>query len=189
MEEFQRKVEAFFSQLGVSGKKIQAFLESDQKDYRAFLLSKDKGVRKLGYQKDLRKVVRHRGLILPGVKLIIASITPEGNEVALAQASDTQVIFPSNEIKEWLYFHKATVESPTLAAYYTFYEIIGFKSDLDPELIYIGEETTTRVQENRDIIYDISFFYKVKVPYEVIQKVESKGKWKIFLLSDIEPIL
>lgn len=182
MGEFQRKVEVFFSELGVSGKKIQAFLESGKKDYRSFLIQK--GARKLGYQKDLRNTVRHRGLILPGVKLIIASTTPDGGEVALAQERDNQVIFPSDEIKEWLYFSKTAIESPTLAAYHKAFEVIG--ENLDLSLMYIGEKTATVVQENRDIVYDISMFYKVEVPYEILENAARKGKWKVLSLSEFE---
>ena len=184
MNEFQRKIASFFSELGVSGKKTQAFLESGSKNYRSFLTQK--GARKLGYQKDLRSAVRHRGLILPGVKLIITATTPEGYHVILAQESeDQELTYPSDCVAEWLYFSKTAIESPTLVAYRKLFEIIGENLDFEPELSYIGEQTTTRV-ENRDIIYDISLFYKVEVSYDVIQKVESKGKWRGFLRSSVK---
>ena len=187
MEEFRKKVESFFSELGLSSKKTTAFLESGSKDYRAFL--SQKGARKLGYQKDLRSAVRHRGLILPGVKLIITAITPEGYQVVLAQESEhKELTFPSDGIAEWLYFGKTAIESPTLAAYRKLFEVIGKNIDFDPKLTYMGEQTSTCVQENRDIIYEISLFFKAEVPYELIQKVESKGKWRGFLHS-IEPML
>ena len=185
MGEFQRKVEVFFSELGVSGKKTQSFFESGKKDYRSFLIQK--GARKLGYQKDLRNTVRHRGLILPGVKVIIASTTPDGEEVALAQEHDNQVVFPSEEIKEWLYFGKTAIESPTLAAYHKVFEIIG--ENLDFDLKYIGEKTTTVVQENRDIIYDISMFYKAEAPYEILEKIARNGKWKVLSFAEFELML
>ena len=186
MEEFQRKIESFFSELGLSGKKTKAFLESGSKDYRSFLIQK--GAKRIRYQKDLRTVVHHRGLVLPGEKVIIASTTSEGERVALAQKGDNnQIVFPSEGIEEWLYFGKTAIEPPTLAAYHKLFEVVG--KNLDLNLEYIGEKTTTIVQANRDIVYDISMFYKAEIPYDVLKRIEKEGKWKILLLSEFELVL
>lgn len=182
MNGFQRKVEEFFTELGVSERKIKSFLESDAKDYRSFL--NKKGARKLNYQRDLRNSVRHRGLVLTEEKLVITSVTPNGDKVALAQELENgQITFPSEGIVEWLYSNKHTaIEPPVLAAYHKLFEIVG--NNIDLELEYFGEKTTTIVSENKDIVYCISLFYEAYIPYEVFERVSRNKKWKVISITE-----
>ena len=185
MEEFHRKVEEFFSELGISGKKTISFLESGKKDFRAFITQK--GGRILNYQKDLRNTVKHRGLILPRAVLVITSIAPDGEIVALGQKSDNDlVLFPTEDTIEWLYYSKTAVESPKLAAYLRLFKIIG--NDIKVYLEYVGERTTTKIKENKDIIYDMSMFYKTEIPFDMLKATEKRGNWKVYSISDFESV-
>ena len=185
MNEFQRKVEEFFTELVVSGKKISSFLESGEKDYRNFLIPK-KG-RRLGYLQDVRKACGHRGLVNLCEKLVITSTNEAGDLVALAEEDKNGLDYPSEWIVEWLYHGKTTIEPPILAAYHKFYEVVKGIDVGDITLQYFGEKTSTITQENRDITYEISLFYRAHVPYDIFQKIEKKKRWKVIALPENTP--
>lgn len=183
MNEFQRQVKEFFTQLGVSEKKISSFLESGSKDFRQFLISKK--ARRLGYQKDVRKACGHRGLVNIKENVVITSTNEAGILISLAQdIISGQCVYPSEGTVEWLYHSKTAIEPPILSAYHKLFEIV---KDLDVTLEYFGEKTSTIVQENRDIIYEISLFYKAHLPRDEYEKIAKRNNWIMLALYARSP--
>lgn len=148
------------------------------------------GARKVYYREDLRSIpeIGNRGLILPGGNVIVITVNRDGSKAVLVQIRENSEIgFPGGAIEEWEYNGKRAVEPTIVAAYREFYEETG--NELHHNLHFYDENVSTILYPNGDIIYGLSTFYIVELPYEEVIKYVGKesneGKIKLIKVKDV----
>jgi len=186
---FYNEVENFMKELGFEKNVYEEFVEAKTTDYVQYLQSK--GARQLMYRQSLRAIseIGHRGLILPGGNTVVCSEFPNGEKAILVQKRDTgEIGFSGGAIEEWGYNEKTSIESPLLTAYREFFEEVGMQ--LEYELEFYTQTTSTIIYPNGDKAYGLSLFYKVDLPYELVEKFSEggseEGKMLLIKIEDID---
>lgn len=188
MSEFYSEVKSFMMELGFTEKDYEEFVEAKTTDYVQFLY--EKGAGQLMYRQNLRAIpeIGHRGLILPGGNVIIITKLPDGAKAILVQKRDNgEIGFSGGAIEEWGYY-KTAIESPLLTAYREFFEEVGIQ--LEYELEFYTQTTSTIIYPNEDKAYGLSLFYRVNLPYELVEKFaeggSEEGKMLLIKIEDID---